>query len=52
MAGVIACGLVCPGVMSALVFPRIRVHLPWLMKLPERGFVTAEFLLETLSVDR
>lgn len=29
-----------------------RVSLPWLMKLPRRRFVTAEFLLEAPSLGR
>lgn len=32
--------------------PVIRVSLPWLMRLPKRGFMTTEFLLEGLSLGR
>lgn len=30
----------------------LRVNLPWRMKLPARGLMTIEFLLEDLSLGR
>ena len=41
MGGVLVCDKVCLGVVSTSSFPPVtRVHLPWLMKLPGRGFMT------------
>lgn len=50
MRGMIVCDKVCRVWCGLLVSsPVTRVNLPWLMKLPRRGFMTIEFLLEDLA---
>lgn len=47
--GMAFCGKVCGCEVS---FPVTRVNPLWLMKLPGRGFMAVEFLLEDLSSGR